>query len=91
MSDIQEEINVFTANLHPLILFLGIMEGFSGNRESALQAGFKVSFVSMCTFAYLHIVYMFSLYTRCCFCVGWVGIRKGVITVDCFDKLVRQV
>lgn len=29
MSDIQGKINVFTANLHPLILFLGIIKGFS--------------------------------------------------------------
>lgn len=29
MSDIQGKINVFTANLHPLILLLGIIKGFS--------------------------------------------------------------
>lgn len=29
MSDIQEKINVFTANLHPLILLPGIIKGFS--------------------------------------------------------------
>lgn len=32
---------------------------------------------------------MFGAYTICCLCVGVVGIRKGVITVDSFDKLAQ--
>lgn len=97
MSDIQGKINVFAANLHPLILLLGIIKGFSDTTVSAL--GLLESLVCQCVCVCAHVlISVFSfcvwyiclvVYTICCFYVGGVGIGKGVITVDSFDKLVR--
>lgn len=89
MSDIQGKINVFTANLHPLILLLGIIKGFSDTTVSVF--GLLESVPVSAFFPYVRCiceVHMFGVYTICCLCVGVVGIGKGVITVDSFDKLV---
>lgn len=62
MSDIQGKINVFIANLHPLILLLGIIKGFSDTTRSALKVPKEQ---------------MLGWSTICRFVCGRGGVREG--------------
>lgn len=90
MSDIQGRINVFTTNLHPLILLLGIIKGSSD------RVYWKVLFVRLSSAHVFCVCSAHSAYVQWVdyklFVCGWVGevgmMMKGVITVDRSDKLV---
>ncbi len=82
MSDIQGKINVFTANLHPLILLLDIIKGFSDTSVSA--SGLLESLVcqSVCecvpecilSLCVVHTLYFGCVCVSVCVC-GWGGDR----------------
>ena len=79
MSDIQEKINVFTVNLHPLIMLLSIIKGSSDTTVCAVRPASKslcllvrVGFISACSTCAQSAHYMLFV----CVC-GWGGDRGG--------------
>lgn len=82
MSDIQGKINVFIANMHPLILLLGIIKGFSDTTVQYLRSGFLESLVRqrVCVLVNVCTHYIWCVYTHtvCCLVVcGRSGDREG--------------